>query len=64
MVYRWFTSDEAQLLQGVEADQVTLLSAAVSLGVVPVLHLLSLKLIAEIPIQQIPSVTVGIWSKE
>lgn len=58
------TSQETQLFLWVEAGQVTLLSGTVSLSILPVFHCLSLKMIAEVPVQQISRVTVGIWSKQ
>lgn len=54
------TDQEAELILLVEAGEVSLLSAAVSLGVVPALHRLALEAIAEVPVQQIPGVAVGI----
>lgn len=57
------TSEETQFFLRVEADQVSLLSVTVSLSILPVFQRLGLKLIAEVPIQQISSVTVGICGK-
>lgn len=58
------TSQETQFFLWVEAGQVTLLAVTVSLGVLPCFHPLALEMIAEIPVQQISRVTVGIWSKK
>lgn len=58
---RRLTGQKTQLHLRVEAGQVTLLRDTLSLGVLPVLHRLRLKAIAEVPVEQIPGVTVGIW---
>lgn len=61
--FKVLTNEEAQLLLRVEAGQVTLLFDTVGLSILPVLHFFSLELIAEVPVQQVSSVAVGICSK-
>lgn len=58
------TSDEAQFLLWVETGQMSLISLALGLSIIPVAHGLSHKLIAEVPVQQIPMVAVGIWNRQ
>lgn len=60
---RLLTGDEAQLFLRVETGQVSLVSQALGLGVVPAAHRLGHKLVAEVPEQQIPGVAVGVWGR-
>lgn len=57
---RPLASDEAELLLRVDAGQVALLAFAVLLGVLPRLGHLRLELVAEVPVQQVPLVAVGV----
>lgn len=58
------TSEETELFLWMKADQMTLLFDAVSFGILPVFHLLSLKVVAGVLIKQVSTVTVAIWSKQ